>query len=141
MSRITLPAALTLAVMALPLGTLPPLADDAHHPAQGTPAGQTQSQVIPPVDQTPGPPALQSPGAQAPATGQAPAGSAPGQTRPPRTTGSMMMDCPMMQGSMQGQMMQMMQGMMQMMQMHMMQTQMQMMQGQVQSGGMPPATR
>ncbi len=138
MSRITLPAALTLAVMALPLGSLSPLADDAHHPAQGTPPEQTQSQVTPPVDQTPGPPALQSPGAQAPATGQAPAVSAPGQTRPPGTTGSMMMDCPMMQGSMQGQMMQMMQGMMQMMQM--MQTQMQMMQGQPQSGG-PPATR
>lgn len=61
-----------------------------------------------------------------PAPGAAPMPQMP--TQQGQAGGGMMMNCPMMQGQMQG-MMQMMQGMMQMMQM---------MQGQMQSGPMPP---
>src|SRR6266540_5310201 len=83
MIRLTIPAALTIAVVAAPFWSLSLPAEDAHHPAQGTPAEPTQAPVqsipspaAPPAQaQAPVPQPLQAPSAQAPATGQAPTGS------------------------------------------------------------------
>lgn len=115
-----------------------------HLPVTGEPDKATLAKLGVVTRQSEAPAAPPSQG-RAQTTGQAPAG--PGMAQAPMQPGQGgMMNCPMMQASMQG-MMQMMQGMMQMMQMmqgQMMQGPMQqgpMQQGPMQPGQMGPAPR
>ena len=85
MNRLGITATLTLAIMVLPFWNPASRAEDAHHPAQGTPPAQTQS----PPQATPSP-------AMPPEREQPP--NAQGQVQPDQMQSGMTMNCPMMQG-------------------------------------------